>query len=135
MSECVLQETKKGWWCPICDKDREHLLNGNHRRRCRTRKIPRTLSQEVTDCKKGCPGAELKKILARFGIRPGKNCKCERRARIMDQRGPEWCRKNIDEIVGWLKEEANRRKLPFINRLGKYLVNKAIKNSLKSGET
>lgn len=81
------------------------------------------------------PGTELKKILTRFGIRPGKNCKCERRARKMDQQGPKWCRENIDTIIGWLKEEANKRKLPFVNRLGKYLVNKAIKNSLKSGET
>lgn len=53
----------------------------------------------------------------------------------MDQQGPKWCRENIDTIIGWLKEEANKRKLPFVNRLGKYLVNKAIKNSLKSGET
>ncbi len=82
----------------------------------------------------GGPGTELKKILARWGIRPGENCACTRRAKTMDQNGPRWCEQNLDKIVGWLKEEANNRKLPFINRLGKILVRRAIRNSQKKTE-
>lgn len=80
------------------------------------------------------PGTELKKILARFGIRPVGDCKCNRRARRMDQEGIEWCRQNRDRIVGWLQEEAKKRKLPFVRRLGKVLVDRAIRNSEKRQE-
>jgi len=77
------------------------------------------------------PGTELKKLLAKFGIRPHGDCKCNRRARIMDQQGAEWCTQNLDKIVGWLKEEADLRRMPFVNRLGIILVKRAIHNSRK----
>ena len=35
---------------------------------------------------------------------------------------------NIDIIVGWLGEEAKKRKLPFVNLVGKMLVKRAIRN-------
>lgn len=47
----------------------------------------------------------------------------------MDTNGIEWCENNIDTIVGWLKEEASKRKLPFIDIAGKILVKKAISNT------
>lgn len=80
------------------------------------------------------PGAELGILLKRFGIRPGKKCKCRRQAQIMDERGPGWCRENIEKLVDWLQREAKKRRLPFHRRIGRYLVNRAIKNSLRSGE-
>ncbi|KKK44101.1 hypothetical protein LCGC14_3167560, partial [marine sediment metagenome] len=51
--------------------------------------------------------------------------------RIMDQQGAEWCTQNLDKIVGWLKEEADLRRMPFVNRLGIILVKRAIHNSRK----
>lgn len=50
----------------------------------------------------------------------------------MDEWGPDECEKRIDEIVGWLKEEATKRKLPFIDYAGKIIVKKAIKNARKN---
>lgn len=79
----------------------------------------------------GGPGTELKKLLAKIGIRPHGDCKCNRRARIMDQRGPDWCKQNLDTIVGWLKEEADERRLPFVARLGRVIIKRAIYNSRK----
>ena len=78
------------------------------------------------------PGTELKKLLSKIGINSKPNCTCNKRAAIMDQWGPDECEKRIDEIVGWLKEEATKRKLPFIEMAGKILVKKAIKNARKS---
>ena len=49
----------------------------------------------------------------------------------MDINGTQWCEDNIDIIVGWLKEEANKRKLPFIDMAGKILVKRAISNARK----
>lgn len=40
----------------------------------------------------------------------------------MDARGGDWCEENMGTIVGWLREKAERRKLPFIAAVGKLLV-------------
>ena len=56
------------------------------------------------------PGYQLHKLLKQFigeDITPG--CGCTSRMAKMDCRGPAWCRENIDTIVDWLIEEADRR--------------------------
>lgn len=77
-------------------------------------------------------GTELKKILKKFGIEATSNCSCNSKAKLMDDQGVEWCENNIEIIVGWLKEEANKRGLPFIDIAGRILVKKAIKNARKN---
>lgn len=73
------------------------------------------------------PGTQLKRLLSKVGIKATPNCSCNARARKMDEMGIEWCEQNIDEIVGWLKEEAGKRKLPFLSFPTKVLVQRAIK--------
>jgi hypothetical protein len=76
-------------------------------------------------------GTELKKLLARVGIRATPGCKCNARARVMDQNGPEWCRQNIEVICAWLNEEATARRLPFSQMLAKAMVSAAISRAEK----
>lgn len=76
-------------------------------------------------------GTELKKLLSKIGINATPNCSCNKRALFMDKNGIEWCENNIDTIVGWLREEATKRKLPFIDMAGRILVRKAIRNAKK----
>lgn len=78
------------------------------------------------------PGTELKKLLKKVGITASPTCSCNARARLMDERGIEWCEANVDEIVGWLREEATKRGLPFVDMAGKMLVKRAIKNARKA---
>lgn len=78
------------------------------------------------------PGTELKKLLKKVGITASPDCSCNARARLMDERGIEWCEQNLDEIVGWLREEASKRGLPFMDMAGRMLVNRAIKNARKA---
>lgn len=83
----------------------------------------------------GGPGTELKKLLKKFGIVPSPNCSCNARAQLMDEKEaqePGWCESNLDTIVGWLKEEAKNRKMPFIDAVGRMLVRRAIKLSKKN---
>lgn len=40
---------------------------------------------------------------------------------------PGWCEANCELIVGWLREEASSRGLPFLNSIGRMLVRRAIK--------
>ena len=63
------------------------------------------------------PGAELKRLLHQLGMRPGAACQCHARAAEMDRRGAAWCRENIAKIVGWLREEVERRKQQHARQL------------------
>lgn len=80
----------------------------------------------------GC-GTELKKLLALLGIVP-KGCNCNAHVRRMDLLGPDWCSAEIEQIVGWLREEAAKRKLPFIEFAARLLVRRAIAIARKAAE-
>lgn len=78
------------------------------------------------------PGTELKRLLARVGIASSPDCACNARAAEMDWREhetPGWCEANIETIVGWLREQAEARGLPFLDAVGRMLVRRAIKNA------
>ena len=71
-------------------------------------------------------------LLAKFGIsadEPG--CECKSRAALMDAKGCEWVDANVDTVVGWLREEAAKRGLPFIDAAGKMLVREAVRRARK----
>jgi hypothetical protein len=81
------------------------------------------------------PGTELKKLLKRVGITASPTCSCNARARRMDEeeaKSPGWCEAHLDEIVGWLREEATKRGLPFLDAAGRVLVKRAISNARKA---
>ena len=78
------------------------------------------------------PGTILSKMLSKIGIKSTPNCSCRRRAMEMNTRGPEWCSENIDMIVGWLREEPEKRKLPFVDFAGRLLIQRAVKLSKKA---
>lgn len=78
------------------------------------------------------PGTELKKLLATVGIKASPNCSCNARAKLMDQRGCDWVEANVDTVVGWLREEATKRGLPFIDAAGRLLVKRAIRNARRA---
>lgn len=74
-------------------------------------------------------GTELKLLLKRIGITSAENCSCNRRAAIMDEKGIEWVEQNVPTVVGWLREEAAKRKLPFVDIAGVAIVKIAVKNA------
>ncbi len=78
-------------------------------------------------------GTALKALLSRFGINADeKGCKCKSRASRMDAAGCEWVEANIDTVVGWLREEATKRGLPFVDVAGRMLVRRAIRNAKRA---
>ena len=78
------------------------------------------------------PGTELKALLARVGIVAAPDCSCNARAAEMDRQGVEWCEANLDTIVGWLREQAEARGLPFLDLAGRLLVRRAIANARRN---
>lgn len=81
------------------------------------------------------PGTELKKLLGRLGLPDRPGCKCNKRAKQMDQmenKEPGWCENHLEEIVGWLREEAVKRKLPFVDWAAKIIVKRAIRNAKRA---
>ena len=77
------------------------------------------------------PGTELKKMLAGWPlyIKTTENCSCNRHAQTMNAWGCDECERRIDEIVGWLRDEAKKRKFPFFDAAGAMLVRRAIKRA------
>jgi hypothetical protein len=93
-----------------------------------SKKKPQTLEEQDPDG----PGTKLSQMLEKIGIKSSPTCSCKARARLMNEKGYEWCEQNVDTIVGWLREEATKRKLPFVNIAGKILIKRAISLSKKA---
>ena len=87
---------------------------------------PKTLEENPNH-----PGTILSKMIKSVGIQMTDSCSCKRHALEMNEKGNDWCEQNIDTIVGWLRDEAKRRNLPFMDAIGKMLISRAIKKSRK----
>ena len=74
-------------------------------------------------------GSSLKALLAQFGLVPQGDCACGEHAAEMDRNGCDWSEQNISTIVSWLREEATKRGLPFVDLAGTVLVRRAISNA------
>ena len=78
------------------------------------------------------PGTEPARLLKMIGIdSKEKGCSCKSHAKRMDLEGPQWCRENIETILGWLQTESKKRKLPFVKQVAKQVVLLAIRRSEK----
>lgn len=88
--------------------------------------FPRTMEEDPNG-----PGTVLAKMIKSLGIVMSDSCACRRHALEMNKNGNDWCEQNVDTIVGWLREEAKRRGLPFIDTIGKLMVTRSIKKSRK----
>jgi hypothetical protein len=74
-------------------------------------------------------GTAMKGLLKLIGITSSPTCRCNARARTMDDKGLQWCRENEELIAGekgWLAEEAGKRSLPYVPFAGKKLLKLAI---------
>lgn len=72
------------------------------------------------------PGCHLKRLLSWAFLRSRPGCRCDERAAQMDAWGPDECERRVDEIVGWLREEAAERGLPFVAVAANAAVHSAI---------
>jgi len=99
------------------------------RRNCPASEDPEARARR--EAKKMGPGTELKRLLGKFFIRARDGCLCDQRALLMDEAGPDWCQENLTVIVGWMREEAVNRGLPFVELAARMLVLRAIGNAEK----
>jgi len=91
--------------------------------------------QELPPVPEEGPGTELKKILKNWlGITASPNCACNARARQMDEWGADECEKRVPEIVGWLREQAQARNMPFMNIAGEQAIKLAIRRARKAAK-
>jgi hypothetical protein len=113
------------WTKSQAEKKLETILGDNPSAYLRSL-YPKTLEEHPNH-----PGTILSKMIKSVGIQMTDSCSCKRHALEMNEHGNDWCEQNIDTVVGWLREEASRRGLPFMDALGKLLVGRAIKKSRK----
>ena len=76
-------------------------------------------------------GTELKNILKLFGIKATSDCICTDRAQVMDTMGCDWSEENLILISFWMREEAERRRLPAPMWVLKILIKWAIRRAKK----
>lgn len=79
-------------------------------------------------------GTQLKKLLAKIGIKPNSTCLCNEYAKIMDTNGILWCENNKDTILSWLEHEAKKRHIPFIKYIAELILQRAINNAKYQNE-
>lgn len=113
------------WTKSQAEKKLETILGDNPSAYLRSL-YPKTLEEYPNH-----PGTILSKMIKSVGIQMTDSCSCKRHALEMNDKGNDWCEQNMDTVVGWLREEAKRRNLPFLDTIGKLLVGRAIKKSRK----
>lgn len=80
------------------------------------------------------PGSILHGMFAALGIKSTPTCSCRRHAMEMNEKGIEWCEENLPTILSWLKDETQKRKLPWSETVASLVVKKAINRSKKYRE-
>ena len=130
---CVVSLNKNGLW--ECSKCGWVYIHKSRQAPIRTCKVPFTKEQRRHNqqLQQNGTGTQLEKLLRIVGITEKEGCKCGSRAAVMNSEGPDWCEQNIKTIVGWMKEEAQKRKLKllFNEKLATILVKKAIHKARK----
>ena len=140
---CQWQESDSRWICSQCGASVPKSFVANRPlAACRTgaekNGIPFTSIAEARRDHKAFerltvgPGTELKKMLSRVGIKATEGCPCNQRAIQMNVWGADECERRLHEIVGWLREESQRRRIPFIETLAVMIVKKAIRDARKN---
>ena len=81
------------------------------------------------------PGSILANMFSMLGIKSSPTCSCRKHALEMNLKGTEWCENNMETILSWLKEESEKRNIPFVKTLAKMVVTKAINKAKKYKET
>lgn len=115
---------------------KQKLLNmmGTDQEKWLQNRMPKIKTDTLEDHPYG-PGTMLHNMLKKVGIKTTPDCSCLKKAIEMNKNGYAWCENNIETILKWLKEESQKRKLPFVEFAAKLLVQRAIKKSKKHYET
>lgn len=118
---CQFQRTGDTLRCRVCGRSVKTKSSVPVRAACGARRTP------APRVRPG-PGTQLKRLLAGwpFYIKTTSGCSCNRHATQMDEWGCDECGRRIDQIVGWLRQEAEKRGLPFFDAVGRALVKRAI---------
>ncbi|MCE5268908.1 MAG: hypothetical protein LLG00_13600 [Planctomycetaceae bacterium] len=84
------------------------------------------------------PGDHLHDAIMRWaGEVPTRECGCADRIAAMNQWGPSGCREHIDEIVGWLLDEASKRgwwRYAVAVPGSRYFIKRMVLGAIKSAE-
>ena len=139
MTNCPLQLNISNFWqCPNCGWVYKKKSDKPPQRNCPITLNPEQIieQEKIQQKQKYGVGTELKRILQAMLITPASGCGCDNQALLMNAEGPDWCEENIDTIVGWMKENASKRKLKWIftEVAAKVLIRQAIKNTRKKLE-
>jgi predicted DNA-binding protein len=75
------------------------------------------------------PGDSLNHYLVEFGMNIEKDCNCTTWVDIMNAWGVALCREKSDQVLMWLRHEAETRKLQFDSAVAKQLIEKSLREA------
>ena len=131
IDRCNFLRTDTGWACSVCGRAiRVHTEIAPHAR-CGGTPMPGVAQAPPPVPARGGAGTELTKLLAAIGIEKTPGCKCRDRSALMDHNGVDWCAANVPTITEWMRGEAAKRTLPFVEAIAKLMVKRAIYNARK----
>ncbi len=104
------------WQCPECDWVYPRKTEKPPHRNCPAKLTPEQKAQREAarteqewQAKHGT-GTYLHKLIKKLtGEKITASCGCKSHIATMNNRGPAWCRENVETIVGWMEEEIERR--------------------------
>ncbi len=107
---CLFDQREGRWVCSVCGlPSKSCFITEPPIRNCRVQQSPEEKAA-AKHAKKHGPGAQLHKLIKQLtGEGITASCKCAGHIAEMNQRGPEWCKKNVETIINWLLEETQRR--------------------------
>lgn len=78
------------------------------------------------------PGTKLKNIFSWFGITEDEDCDCTSHVELMDRWGPKGCEQNIETVLGFLVQSANKQQIYYSEFAARRAIKLAIYLSKRS---
>ena len=122
----VHQVDKSAVWVKLCQTNPKYRMAWDEGRGP-GQAVPKRQRRQ----KRQGPGTELTAIFANMRVFGNGGCQCKSHASQMDRWGPDVCLARMDTIIGWLREEAEKRRLPFVDAAARIMVRLAIRRARK----
>ena len=112
---CDFDKTNKEWICKNCGRRAKIESSQQYMptAKCRIPENYRSKNSLLTKTKKGV-GNSLSEILKKINIDYDPMSVARRKIMFLNNKSSEWCYENIDLILKLMKEEAIKKRIPYV---------------------
>ena len=112
---CSFIKTNKEWICENCGRREKIIASDKYMptAMCRIPETYRANNSLFKKTKKGV-GNSISEILKKMNIDYGPMSIARRKLNFLNNKSSEWCHENIDIILKMMKEEADKKRIPYV---------------------